>query len=122
MQLATGVFKSIETRYRLFLSESMLGSTYIMRSIPLKVSSSVPKPNCSAGNSNNYRSCEKCKKSLQSYTNQFTEAASITTDCTGKTRACSTQVYNTINYHHKLCNPKQTDSLICCRQSDCLYK
>ena len=44
MRLATGVFKGIETRYRLFLRESILGITYIMRSVPLKVSSSVPKP------------------------------------------------------------------------------
>ena len=44
MRLATGVFKSIETRYRLFLSESILGSTYGMRSVPLKISSSVPNP------------------------------------------------------------------------------
>ena len=44
MRLATGVFKSIETRYRLFLSESILGSTYVMSSIPLKVSSSIPNP------------------------------------------------------------------------------
>ena len=38
-------FKSIETRYRLFLSESILGSTYVMCSVPLKVSFSVPNPN-----------------------------------------------------------------------------
>ena len=44
MRLATGVFKSIETRYRLFLSESILGSSYVMSSIPLKVSSSIPNP------------------------------------------------------------------------------
>ena len=44
MRPARAAFKSIETRYRLFLSESILGSTYVMSSIPLKVSSSIPKP------------------------------------------------------------------------------
>ena len=44
MRPARAMFKSIETRYRLFLSESILGSTYVMTSIPLKVSSSIPKP------------------------------------------------------------------------------
>ena len=48
MRLARAAFKSIETRYRYFLSEWILSSTYVMRSIPLKVSSSVPNPkrNC----------------------------------------------------------------------------
>ena len=41
---ARAAFKSIETRYRYFLSAWILGITYIMRSVPLKVSSSVPKP------------------------------------------------------------------------------
>ena len=44
MRPARAAFKSIETRYRSFLSESILGGTYIMRSIPLKVSSSVTQP------------------------------------------------------------------------------
>ena len=44
MRPARAAFKSIETRYRLFSSESILGITCIMLSVPLKVSSSVPKP------------------------------------------------------------------------------